>query len=317
MFLFAGSVKEKPGTTGLKITNLITTRPDRSGLIGFDDAQNVLSGRVSDAERQLLEGPGTGEPQALAVLIEGEGASPDANATEASPEDEEDSDSASSEKRPIRAIYVADIDLMLDFFSENRKRPEQFEDFDLYVQNITFVLNVVDVLAGEENYPKIRSHEPQHVPLLLIEDLASDYRDTEIGKQKELKEKFDQQIQDIEEQNQKDLAKFQERVRKLQKDGAVNPAQFDELSALMQQLQAKERAQERKLQIQREKLEAEYEKNRVESRRAIERNVKEIQGRCKMLAILIPPIPPLLVGAGVFVSRRVREREGIAKNRLR
>jgi ABC-2 type transport system permease protein len=36
-----------------------------------------------------------------------------------------------------------------------------------------------------------------------------------------------------------------------------------------------------------------------------------------MLAVFLPPIPPLLVGIIVFVSRRLKEREGISKTRLR
>ena len=33
--------------------------------------------------------------------------------------------------------------------------------------------------------------------------------------------------------------------------------------------------------------------------------------------VVLPPIPPLLVGLIVFVKRRLREREGIAKTRMR
>ena len=59
-----------PGVEGLKITNLIRTRPEASGRIKFDDAQSVVMGRVSDDERRVLEGPIT-DSQVLAVLIEG------------------------------------------------------------------------------------------------------------------------------------------------------------------------------------------------------------------------------------------------------
>jgi ABC-2 type transport system permease protein len=45
--------------------------------------------------------------------------------------------------------------------------------------------------------------------------------------------------------------------------------------------------------------------------------VKQVQDRYKMWAVLLPPIPPLLVAAYVFVTRRRREREGVARSRLR
>ena len=36
-----------------------------------------------------------------------------------------------------------------------------------------------------------------------------------------------------------------------------------------------------------------------------------------MWAVILPPIPPLLVAIVVFSLRRKREREGVAKSRLR
>jgi ABC-2 type transport system permease protein len=33
--------------------------------------------------------------------------------------------------------------------------------------------------------------------------------------------------------------------------------------------------------------------------------------------VVLPPIPPLLVGFIVFAKRRLREREGIAKTRMK
>ena len=54
-----------------------------------------------------------------------------------------------------------------------------------------------------------------------------------------------------------------------------------------------------------------------EARRQTDLRILEIQNFYKFLAVALPPIPPLLVGLVVFVSRRLREREGIAKSRLR
>ncbi len=49
----------------------------------------------------------------------------------------------------------------------------------------------------------------------------------------------------------------------------------------------------------------------------MEQDIRAVQDRYKLLAIFVPPIPPLLVALYVFFRRREAEREGIAKSRLR
>jgi len=45
--------------------------------------------------------------------------------------------------------------------------------------------------------------------------------------------------------------------------------------------------------------------------------VRQVQDQYKLWAILLPPIPPLVVAIIVFMTRRAREREGVARSRLR
>lgn len=324
MFLYAGAIEKEDKRDDLTITELVTTR-ENSGRIGFTELQNQMrTGNPSTAQLQVLQGPPTGA-QTVAVLIEGAAAAETVDDTAAEPAGVTEGEAKASEEapakpaaaRPIKAVYVADVDYMHPFFSENRKRPEQFEDLDLRVQNITFVLNVVDVLAGEKNYPTIRSHEPQHITLSLFEDQAEVYRLEESQKQKDYQASFNVALQEAEEENQKSVAKFREKVERMQREGAQNVSKQQELIGMMQQLQVQTAALERKLDIRREKMETERDAQIQDSRREAEAKVLELQNRYKMLAIFLPPIPPLLVGAAVFVTRRVREREGISKSRLK
>ena len=73
----------------------------------------------------------------------------------------------------------------------------------------------------------------------------------------------------------------------------------------------------RRLLVKRKQLEKVRDEGIAESRRKADTEVLNLQNAYKFWAIFLPPIPPLLVGVAVFVSRRVREREGISKNRLR
>lgn len=318
MFLYAGAIKAEAGRDDLKIIELVKTRGDVSGRAKFDDLQNSLRSAASASELQVLQGPVLEQDQVLAVWVESTNASSDSPAGETvDGETDEETEKASAKRDGIRAVYVADIDYVHPFFSEARKRPEQFEELDLRVQNITFVLNIIDSLVGEDQYPTIRSHEPKHVTLKLFEDQAETYRLEEAQLQKEYQEEFDKKIQDAEKENQQALAKFEERLSKLQEGGAVDPAKFEEIKGLITQLSQKRGALQRKLAIQREKFTSQLKANEKESQRRSERKISGIQSFYKFLAVALPPIPPLLVGAAVFVTRRVREREGIAKNRLR
>ena len=45
--------------------------------------------------------------------------------------------------------------------------------------------------------------------------------------------------------------------------------------------------------------------------------VTEVQNWYKFWAVALPPILPLVVGVLVFISRRMREREGVSRSRFR
>ena len=54
-----------------------------------------------------------------------------------------------------------------------------------------------------------------------------------------------------------------------------------------------------------------------EARRENDLVVQKTQDWYKWVAVLVPPIPLIVIGMGVFAYRRLREREGVSKNRLK
>ncbi|MFK7735869.1 MAG: Gldg family protein [Pirellulaceae bacterium] len=323
MFLYAGAIRPEDGREDLKITNLVSTRAN-SGLVGFENLNSQMRSRdASPQQLRVLQGEALGE-QVVAVLVEGQDGQ-DGEASEVDSENDESTveESAGAESggnssaKPIRAVYVADVDYMHPFFSENRKRPEQYEEIDLRVQNITFVLNIVDVLVGEEDYPTIRSHEPEHITLGLFEDQAESYRQEAFQQQQEFQEKFNEEKTAAEEEMEQRVAEYRDRLAKLDAEGATDEKKRAERVRIQQQLQIMQQVMQRKVGVKIQQLESKRDKFVKESRRESESMIRKLQDQYKMLAIFLPPIPPLLVGAGVFVTRRVREREGIAKTRLK
>ena len=51
--------------------------------------------------------------------------------------------------------------------------------------------------------------------------------------------------------------------------------------------------------------------------RQLELKTQKVQNTFKVWAAVLPPLPPLLIGFIVFVYRRLREREGVSRERLR
>lgn len=297
MFLFSGTLKQKNGAK-TKFTPLVSTG-NFSGTMPLSEIRNMQrSGLDRATEIRNRRGQPQGIPQVIAALVESETAA-DANG------------------KPIKVVYCSDLDCMSSVFIDIRKNPSQLDDIKFQFQNITFVLNVVDVLAGETKYPAIRRHVPTYSTLKLVEAQADEARREEAQERSKAVEKYNEKLADAEEESSKAERQFKEAVDKLQTQGAIDASKQQELLQRMTEYQMKQAQLAKKLELEREKLQRDRDRNIRDARRKADEAVDEIQNNYKWLAVFIPPIPPLLVGIVVFVSRRLREREGISKTRLR
>jgi ABC-2 type transport system permease protein len=227
-----------------------------------------------------------------------------------------DAEGAGSNK-PLKVVYVSDLDCMSGVFVDIRKNPSQLEDVKFQFQNITFVLNVVDELVGETKYPAIRRHVPTYSTLKLVEAQAEEARRLEAEEQSAANAKYNEKVAEVEDASAKAKRQFKEAVDKLQSEGAIDASKQQELLQRLTEYQMKEAQLAKKLEIEQEKLQRERDRNIRDARRRADDAIRKIQNNYKMLAVFIPPIPPLIVGIVVMVSRRLREREGISKSRLR
>ena len=66
----------------------------------------------------------------------------------------------------VNAIYVADCDLISNVFFDLRR--DQW--LNLNLDNVSFVLNAVDSLAGEKSFLELRRRKPPHPSLTKIEE---------------------------------------------------------------------------------------------------------------------------------------------------
>jgi len=205
----------------------------------------------------------------------------------------------------VNVVVVADIDMLSQDFFRLREQgdvPEAGIHFDF--DNVTFVLNVLDELAGDQRFVDIRKRRPVHRTLVRIEERTKAAKDEAVDARKRFVKEFDE----AEEKQQKEIM---DKIEELKKRKSVDIQQMAIEVAMMQQ----DLERRREATIEKLRHDKDREINKIETDLALE--VRSVQDQYKLWAVLLPPIPPLLVAIVVFFTRRAKEREGVSKSRLR
>jgi ABC-2 type transport system permease protein len=202
-----------------------------------------------------------------------------------------------TEKVKIDVILVADLDMFSDQFFQIRMA--KWLDFD----NVTFILNCVDALAGDDSYISLRKRRPKFRTLTTIENLEKQYR--EMKQYEEAEAERDAQMKLAEAQ-----ASFDEKV------GEVEERTDLDVRAKEVMIASVRTVEERKLSAKKERIEEEKEKRIEASHFAMRQEIREIHTHEKVKAMILPVIPPLIIGILVFFIRRARENLGESKSRL-
>ncbi len=180
-----------------------------------------------------------------------------------------------------------------------RRRKIENLDFD----NVTFVLNCVDVLAGDDAYIALRKRRPKHRTLEKIEQQT---RNFVVQAQKEGKQ-ADEEAKDALDKAQKSL---DTKVGKIRDD-----KELDERGREIK-LMALERVENRRLDVEKAAIDDQKRRKQQDSRARKEEAVREIETSVRVAAIVVSPLPALLLAGLVFGVRAGRENRGANPNRL-
>lgn len=272
VLIFPGEVQRRTDLPLKFVPLLQTTR--RSGILHRNQVleRNFFGMPGLNEDRVHLPG---GTELCLAARVEGE--LPVAPPQEGQP--------AESPAR-IKLVFVADLDCVSDVFFDLRRRGLQGLTFD----NVTFVLNCVDVLAGDPSYVELRKRRARHRTLERVEALTKAHE-----------EKLLLEVQKAEEEAKKKLDEAQkrlnEKVDELRKRTDLDARTKDIMIRQMEDVENR-RFEAAKKEIEDEK-DAAIESSRTDKEQA----VKAIRKRIKVLAVVLPPVPAVLICMAVFVQR--------------
>ena len=200
---------------------------------------------------------------------------------------------------------MADIDWIAPIIFELRERgTEDDMPVDWQFQNVTFVLNVLDSLAGDDRYVDIRKRTRPHRILTKIDKATEDSRSATLKEQKTF-------IDDAKEQIEAAQKKLRDAVDAVEKRTDLDPRTKPSVVEMVRE------QQQRQLEVQIAALEKERNSKIKQSERALDQEVRGVQDFYKFLAVIVPPLPPLLLALAVFFHRRKGEQEGVDARRLR
>lgn len=200
----------------------------------------------------------------------------------------------------VNAIFVADVDMISDFFFEERNLGNLPISFD----NVTFVLNAVDSLAGDDSFIELRSRRPRHRTLVRVEDQKREFLEAANKAQTEA----DKAAEDELEVRKDQLSK---RVTEIEENASLDPI------AKTQMLRQAQEAEQQRLNL----AEAKIEQSKNEEIRKINANtsnqIRSLESFIRLWAVWLPALPALVIGIIVFTRRWADEKTNVSSKRRR
>ena len=198
----------------------------------------------------------------------------------------------------IKVIYVADTDLVSDFFFHLRETKQ----FNLDLDNVTFVLNAVDKLADDTAMIDLRNRRPKVRTLTAIERQTKAFN---AAANEERKLAADEAKKALKEAK----ARLAEKVEKIK-----NNESLDEDSK-MQQLMMAQQEESRRLEVEEANINQAKEKKIDASKNKTDRLTREVESSFYTRSLLASPIPAIMLGLLVWLFRKNNEQRDIAPTR--
>jgi ABC-2 type transport system permease protein len=286
VLLYAGALQPSPGYQDKFLPLLVTGKT--AGYNEFDELvqKHPLFGIQGPIPPQTRS-PAVGQNLVLAARVQRDGGG------------------GEDGPAPRNVAVIADLDLFGNLFFVMRDRGGDVDGdglVDVRFDNVTFLLNVVDSLAGDDRFIELRKRQAAFRRLTRVDELTKEARA--------------ERQAEFEKANGQAEAELEEAKRSLEAAVATvrERAELDDTTKAIM-LKSAEEAENRRLQQRTEAIERDKAKAIAKIERKHQQAVSEVQNRIRLISVLLPPIPALLLGGFIFARKRRRERELIPSSR--
>ena len=214
---------------------------------------------------------------------------------ESAPEDSEEASESGAGSTSINAIVVADLDFISQQFFQIRQMGAGNLNFD----NVTFFLNAIDVLVGDESFVTLRNRRVRHRTLTTVEANTSSYIEQRAIEEQQAESEADQALAEAQ-------SRLDTRVQEVQNREDLDQRAKEIMARNLQEVE------NRRFGVLKTNIEAERDMQIESSKETMESQIRNIQSSIRTFAVLLPPIPVFALGVMVFIRRQRRERASTA-----
>ncbi len=297
VLLYPGQI-ESAAVEGLTFRPLLQSGPLSGRFPYFQMVQRSFFGATLN--RDLRHRP---DPMTYILAAEVRGAEPTADdgAGAGESENAESEDAEPSPAKPLHVIVITDIDFISQQFFDIRRIGPGNLNFD----NVTFFLNAMDTLVGDESFVALRNRRVRHRTLERLEIQTRNFIERRAQEEVEAEREADRNLAAAQSRLDAKIAEVRDRT---------------DLDAQTKQIMARnlEEVENRRLEVQESNIETAKKASIRASEERMETQIRLIQSSIRSGAVFLPPIPVFLLGVYIFIRRKKREREGaVQAHRLR